>query len=740
MRKIKSEFACRPIFFLGIVVSLVMCLYVNLFYRSPELPFREKEQVSLSGKIVDKDLTEQGTINSFYIKGEYGFRVFISNMELSPSSVPLGATVTLSGKFRSFSTPTNPGEYSFKSYYEVRGYQFYVNLSEMHIESLPHFPLREWFFSLRSYFTSSIRENCPLEGGTINTLIFGDKSGLDSERKNMYKATGLSHFLVISGLHISVAGGGIYAALRRTGIRRGRAALAGISIILLYAGIVGFTVSVIRAVVMFIVRLTADIINRSYDMLTALSLGAIITLISNPLWIKDSAFLYSYVSVLSIGLYMTYSMTWEEGFQKSILARKSGKDKILTLIKLRFPIPLVIYLSLLPLSLYFQSYSNMLSIPMNVILGFLTTPIILCGTLAFLFGLIGLPFLPSLFDYFCAILLRIIDICSSICQKWSAFKISFKPSVSAILIYYTVLLIFILTMIHRASLCDSMVVMLTAVLFLATPIDPGLNVSFLDVGQGDCIVIKTGPHRGIVNDCGSSSRSEVGQYVLLPYLLSQGITEISDIYISHGDSDHLNGIQYLLTEEARAFLKVDRIVMPALDESVYSSELIEIYNLAVKHNIPVMFLSSGDFVSYGSCNVRCLWPDSRKLTGESNTDSMVLLFTSGNFDMLLTGDCTRDTEKSLIDYFVMSTSIDLLKCAHHGSSSSSSPDFINTINPLLSVISAGRNNPYGHPHKEVLTTLENAGTKILRTDTCGAISISVMNHRFKYKTYIPETD
>ncbi len=732
MRKIKDILSRRPIFFGALFLVPFFAIYACFIYTAPALPFYDGESVVLTGRICEKTVSENGDVDSLCVKGEYGFKCYVNEFELS-SAIPLGSVVLVNGTFKHFSSPTNPGEFDGARFYENRGYLFYLNVNDISVVSSPKFPVKEYFFKMRLHCIEIVKRSCPLESGTINTLLFGDRTGLDPKRQNSYKRAGLAHFLVISGLHMSVAGGGVYTLLKRFGMKRSRAAVMGMGFILFYGSLAGFSVSVLRAVIMHLFRLTADVINRSYDILSALGVASTVTLISNPLQLRDSSFLYSYTAVLVIGLYFSYV---HRDLQIEIFGNVYSKDGSEFRSATRTEaavIPLIVYLALLPISLYFQSYSNLLSVPLNLCLGLLTGPVIMLAALGFMFGGIKLYFFAALADFFCALLLKVADGLSHVMSTCHFAYIANKPGLSIIFLYYVAFGIIFLQRKRMPGKCAAVVVMSTAISLLSLNPSPYPSLAVLDVDQGDCIVLRTGKHSAIISDCGSTGRSEVGKNVLYPYLLSQGITTVEDIFISHSDSDHINGISYLLENSRTGPIKVKRVVFPYLPKEMWDEKFEEIYELALKNRVKVSAVKKGDELNYGKIRVKVLNPSPGRISEDPNTDSTVLWASVGDTDILLTGDATEETEKRLA--LPDNVCFEILKVAHHGSRFSSSGMFLQEVTPALSLISAGKNNRYGHPHNETIKRLENVGSVIYQTGQSGAITVYLGKKKLKVRHY-----
>lgn len=267
------------------------------------------------------------------------------------------------------------------------------------------------------------------------------------------------------------------------------------------------------------------------------------------------------------------------------------------------------------------------------------------------------------------------------------------------------------------------ILILGLLLLLVHPEEMGrLRLMFLDVGQGDSIYIKSPGGLHILVDGGSSDVKEVGHYRIEPYLKYRGVGALDYVFVSHGDSDHMNGIEELMDRQ-KVGVRIKNLVLP---EKIYWDDTLK--SLAKKADakgIKVWTFSQGKEIrdKSGNFSISSLGPGDRKIKA-GNAASMVLKVTSGNLDLLLTGDVEAEGEEALLNVLnknYKDVSWDLLKVAHHGSKNSTGEDFLNLIHPREAIISAGINNSYGHPHKETLQRLKKAGCIIRSTKNQGGI-------------------
>ena len=272
-------------------------------------------------------------------------------------------------------------------------------------------------------------------------------------------------------------------------------------------------------------------------------------------------------------------------------------------------------------------------------------------------------------------------------------------------------------------------ILLGVILLLARYPSNNLQITFLDVGQGDGICMELPDGRVYLMDGGSSDVSKVGNYRLVPFLKAKGIRKIDAVFLSHGDADHINGIAELLEEKQ---MSIDCICLPAGAEQ---EEFVEIRDLARARNISVRTIQAGDFWESNGTKFLCLNP--ADVTESGNAASVVLYMEYENFSMLLTGDLEGEGEKSVADLLRTNAIADVsvLKVAHHGSKNSTKEEFLRQCSPTVAVISCGEHNTYGHPHKETLERLNDVGTVVYRTDCSGAVQITVAGSRMKVTEY-----
>lgn len=265
--------------------------------------------------------------------------------------------------------------------------------------------------------------------------------------------------------------------------------------------------------------------------------------------------------------------------------------------------------------------------------------------------------------------------------------------------------------------------LMAALLILAVRPRDRDRVIFLDVGQGDCCLVQTASGENYLFDCGSSSRSGVGRYVLLPCLKYYGIHTIDAVFVSHPDTDHMNGVMELLESAEDNCIDIKQLILSDIENSARKEQFSEL--LAAADGRRVAYLAAGESWECGSAYFICLHPAKGYSAENVNAYSQCIYACFDSFSLLLTGDVEEAGERALLEALKEKkiSDVTVLKVAHHGSRNSTSAELLEQISPELAVISCGKNNRYGHPHPELLERLSQTGCNILQTSEVGAVTI-----------------
>lgn len=693
-----------------------------------EEKMQDREEISLSGQVYNKEIREKYQIlylknisvtSKKYIQKES--RIILYDEKYRP--VRIGQEISADGTIGLFSHARNPGGFDFAMYQRIRGICASVWASDIRIIDPEANLWMEKLIVFREKCREIYENHMPeKEAGILAAMLLGEKEGMEEEIKELYQVNGIGHILAISGLHISFIGIGIYQILRKITGSMIVSGLGGTFFLLLYIGMIGMTVSVLRAFVMFLFRAGADMSGRHYDSMTALSVAAVAVLLWRPLAIYEGGFWLSFGAVLALlVVYPLFAPFPFAGFW-------SG---------------LSVNLVLLPVLLYYFYEFPLYSTILNVFIIPLMSPLLFCGIFGAVFcrlGEIAGFFLTpgACMLWACRMILCFYEAGSRLALKLPGARIvTGQPEIWQIILYYALLAAAVMlwrfmwkgNRIGAAVLCGIAVLSLT--------VHPGteerLQVTVLDVGQGDGIFIRGPSGLTCLVDGGSSDVKQVGKYRIEPYLLSQGVRRLDYVFLSHGDSDHLNGILELLQRQ-QVGVEIDALVLP--DEAVWEEELWKAAKAAKAAGTRVLVMKAGQEIRKGKMKIRCLAPDQSYAGEKGNAASMALAVSCGQFDMLLTGDLEGEGERLLtarLKEWYGQTRWEVLKTAHHGAKGSTSRTFLETVCPAYAVISAGERNRYGHPHRETLDRLSAAGSKIYVTAESGAVEIVVDKEQMKIR-------
>ena len=271
-------------------------------------------------------------------------------------------------------------------------------------------------------------------------------------------------------------------------------------------------------------------------------------------------------------------------------------------------------------------------------------------------------------------------------------------------------------------------------ILMPRPVD-GMEILFLDVGQGDGILLRSGRGAMLI-DGGSTSEKKLGEYRLEPCLKSCGVSVIEYAFVSHGDLDHISGVRYLL--ESCEEIEIRNLLLPCQGRE--DDALLSLAELARARGTKVSLIEAGESFYMEGIGVTCLYPGISDLPADKNEESEVLKVDYGNCHILFTGDMSGEGELRLLSALSekpgVLSEIQILKTAHHGSRFSSRETFLDALGVNWAVISYAEGNSYGHPHKEVLERLDDRSVKIYGTAERGAITMKTDGKMVRWKAFL----
>lgn len=649
------------------------------------------------------------------------------------SNVKIGNRIFIKGTCRLYEPAANDGQFDMKMYYRIQGIDFFMTGCRLSIADKGFRPYEQGLMELRRYLSRTLSDSLPSKyAGIMQSMFLGEREGLDEEIKLLFQRNGISHILAISGLHISFLGMGVFGMLKKLKLPRFLGAFISMGLVVSFGVMTGQSASAVRSIVMFSLFMAASLRGRTYDLLTAAALAGIALLIKQPLYVYHSGFLLSFGAVMGLGLIMPCMdrLFPKERMSRKMILNPGRKVKAVRFLKTKICASLKasisVSLAIFPIQLYFFFTFPLYSLLVNLLIIPFMGALMAVGA-AGLFAACLCPPWGCVFMMPCRWMLFMYEyLCRAFDRLPGKNPVLGRPALWQAAIYYGILLclVFFGKGLNKRKLAG---ILCAAILLLCLRIRWVTTCTMLDVGQGDCLVIEEKSGCNILVDGGSSDVSKAGQYRIIPYLKSHGIDEIDYAFISHGDFDHTAGILEMLSGDGQPEIKIRCLVFTrfALTDPQYDGLLEE----AGKQGIKVLFVSEGDRFYLGNTDWECLYPgvDAK---GSGNDQSMVLLMKCNGIKTLFTGDLPGEKEGE-----IPWENVHILKTAHHGSKNSTTEEFLGRCLPKTAIVSAGKDNSYGHPHKETLKRLEKTGAAVYGTPFDGAITIRYEKRKYSVLTY-----
>lgn len=650
------------------------------------------------------------------------------------NELKVGNKIFVQGTLRKFSAASNLGQFNELQYYKTMGVDYKVSVEEYSVTDSSVNLLEQTLFELRNNMTQIYQKLLnEKEAGIISAMILGEKSLLEEDTKALYQQNGISHILAISGLHISFIGLMLFGVLRLIRVNHLTASCLTTVFLYCYGLMTNFSVSTNRAIVMMVVSMFAAVIGRTYDIITAMSLSALIILVQSPMQLFNAGFLLSYGAILGIGLVgESFNEIVQQMMKPMIEARWYFKS--LSAVIQSFVISFSVNLVTLPVILYFFYEIPIYSVVLNLLIIPLSSLLILLPILAAIAGSFSIVLGRFIIGGAHTVLMIYETLCEIFQDFPGSIQIIGKPLMIQMVVYYAALFAVVgLIKKYKEEKRIFLILLLLLTIFIR-PIQSELEITFLDVGQGDGIFIKTPENTTYFLDGGSSDVSLVGKYRMISFLKAQGVKRLNYAMITHTDKDHISGIIELMEASAeKNGILIDNLILPRISsvDNTYES----LVQLAEKKGITILYIEKGDVIQDGAVRFTCLHPYYDFAVTSKNAYSTVLSMEYGQFKALFTGDLEKEGEEAvlhseeLLDY-------DLLKVAHHGSKYSTDAEFLSKTRPEIAIISAGNENRYGHPHKEVLERLKDRGIKIYTTMQSGAVTVRTDGKKIRINEYL----
>ena len=791
----------------GMPVMLLLgalCVEKQDAFRSVYLSVLEEGQsVRLAGKI---NRVEEKT-NCFYYyltdcSVEQSDHLMPCNDVLayvSSDDYSVGQILILQGTISLFDEATNEGQFDSRAFYRSQKIDFGVWVDSVERVEGKSDRFRVWLSRVRVELGIPLSRYAD-DDGVLSAMLLGDKTSLDSEIRSLYQKSGIAHVLAISGLHISLLGMALYRLLRhRCGLTYLWAGIVAASFLVAYTLMTGNAVSARRATGMLIVYLVADLLGRSYDMLSALSLIVILLLWENPFLVTNSGFQFSVAAVVGIGVGQGVLVP-RVGSWKVVYGRRKKQDDVVRCdaakcdvakcdaakcdaerirmqnlvdwMKRRMDkclpgmmISLSIQFFTLPLVAYYYYeipvYAILLNIPVLALIPYVLG-------LAVFGSLTGqIAFLQPLSFALCRVCGWVLHgyrwLCDASLLLPGARMITGKPSEVRVVVYYGLLGAFYYVLwcgmkkkqrqmctkgaqaekqewIRRRFGFGLGLVLVLLLTFLFVRGKPEFELDILDVGQGDAIYLCASDGTNFMIDGGSTDVKKVGTYRILPFLKAKAIRKVDYWFVSHTDEDHISG----LVEVMESGYAVGTLVLAeAQKEDEKAHRLAE---LAQKNGIRVCYMKAGDVLGTRK-------EDVVNERNRAETFRIECLYPTNNNDSEDVNDrCLvlyyedenfsaffgGDISSEVEEQLVSAgkcRQTDVLKASHHGSKYSNSDVLLHALHPRLTIASAGKKNRYGHPSPEAIARVGESGSAFYSTIDYGRIRVRFVDGEMVAEPY-----
>jgi competence protein ComEC len=620
----------------------------------------------------------------------------------------------------------------------------------------------------------------PNDAGMLNAMLFGDRSSLTQQLRVGFQRTGSFHLFVVSGMHVALLAGLVFWIARRLRLRNWLATLLTLALTYAYALLTGFGVPVQRALLMTAVFLLARLLSRQHNVLNALGAAALAVLIWSPRALFEASFQMTFLAIVAIAgiamplgerSFLPYARAarnlpnlWLDTViplrfaQLRVTLRMFGEPLAGILGKWAYLLPARVVITVLwaaqlaligliaeavmvlPMALYFHR-ATIFALPANMICIPLIAVLASFGLVTFLASLIS-PWLAALPSSVLALLLHGVTGAISRISHAPAADLRVPGPTLTHALLAVACFAFCCWAVRRSRVymwaAVAVLALSAAIVLWPTPpaVHPNqLEVTAIDVGQGDSLLVVGPSGRAMLIDAGGPTGAaanaenakglgsedatfDIGEEVVSPYLWSRQIRRLDVVALTHAHSDHMGGMPAIL----RNFRPRELWVAVDPNSAPYRALLAEAATLGIR----VRHLRAGDTLAFDSVAIHVLAPTPAYANPGPpiNNDSLVLRMTFGQSSALLEGDAESPSEQQMVAASLTNTAAQLgpdtlLKVGHHGSRTSTTPDFVALVAPQDAVISVGRNNTFGHPRPEIIQRLHDAHARVFRTDQFG---------------------
>ena len=673
-----------------------------------------------------------------------------------------GDKIRFPARLRPFKNFNNPGNYNYEEAMRLKGLTCGASVSDgrrivpMGPGYLP-FPrglIETIQKPVRDLFKKQLD---PRNFALFRALILGERQGIDPGLREPFNQTGLGHMLAVSGLHIGLVAWAAFFLFKwilsrsyrlalEIDIRKMSAFLTAFPVIG-YTLLAGFQVSSQRAMIMILTFLGSLILGREREVWSTLALAGLIILFLDPNALFSISFQLSFMAVIGI-LWLTPAILDKFHYpDNSQQVKMSILNRLMVYFIGLVAVTASATIFLLPITSYYFHRISLVAIPANLttvpILGMWVIPLGLLSAVAAPFSISVASFFLYLGAWGLNKMMAIIEFWSHI--PWSSIW-TVTPNIFEIFLFYSFILCVFFFKRRRwakigVALLAVMILSDVAYWVYQVRFNRDLEVTFLDVGQGNAALVAFPGGKKMIIDGGGFSRGsfDVGKMVVAPYLWHKKTSQIDYMVLSHPQADHMNGLRFI----AKTFHPKEFWYN---GDQVETASFKELKAIIETRNIKTLLPSDlKDGIEINGVRINILHPDSdgQPLILEKdgkwlNNNSLVLKIAYMGKSFLFPGDLERPGEEVLISNAGEMVRSDILLSPHHGSKTSNSKEFLEIVQPAICIISSREGNPGNFPHQTVVDTLRHIGCRVIRISRSGAVEIIVGKDRFEVRTFLEE--
>ena len=672
--KLRIILLCDYLYYILLFITCIFLLInINKKIDVPILTNNSYELIVNDYKINDKTITIyfDNIIGKYYVDNNEKVKEFKDNYSF-------GDKIYIEGEISVPNNNTIPNNFNYKDYLYHKYIYYIIKIDKIKMISKND----NIFLNIKNSIYKRIDKI--KYNNYLYAFILGKSYYIDSEVLNNYKINGITHLFALSGLHVSMFSSIILFILKKIKLSEKLSYFITSLFLIFFAFIASFTPSIVRSVLFFILSSINNVYYLYIKPKYLLYIVFSILIFINPFYIYDTGFILSFCISFFILLFNEKNKINNNLLSILVISILSTLSSLPIIINMSYEINILGFIN----NLFFIPYVTYIVFPLSIIVVFISK-------LSFI-----LNFLIIIMEYI-----------SKVSSNFFNIKLIFpKMSLFLIIIYYVLLILIV----KKINLKKIFIIYLSF-LYFRCDFDKNNYVYFIDVGQGDSALIVTKNNKSILIDTGGKvgSNYSLMKSNVIPFFKSIGIRKLDYLFITHGDYDHAGygidlvnnfNVKNRFTNKGKYNSLEKKLNIKSFNNSYIKIDNVEIYSL------------------------------NSKLYNNENSDSLVLLVIIDNYKLLFMGDASINTEKDIMNNYDIGD-VFILKVGHHGSKTSSSEEFINSVNPKYSIISVGKNNKFGHPKKEVLDNLSNS--KIYRTDIDGSIMFKIKKDKLRIETYSP---